>query len=107
VTLEQIITYTVIAVLLGLWFGELLARRQADAQARYLRIQLEDSIELRMDVEQENRILRNSFDLAINERNAANLRAQRAINAVRQLPAVKIKCPLPAEQTGAASFNLN
>lgn len=92
-TLTNLITATAAAILAMLYIAELLARRQADARADLLRQHLEDAITVQLDQYEENQRLLKSFDLAINERNAANLRAARAANTVRDLPPMPILRP--------------
>jgi hypothetical protein len=107
VTIEHFTSLALVAVLLGLWIAERIARRQADNQIAVTRSQLVDAIAVQVEKCQENQMLRNSLELALQERNAANLRAQRAINSIRALPAINIRCKLPTDATGVTNFNLN
>lgn len=105
--LDQILLIVVSAVLFILWLVEIVIRRNAEAPARRLSIQLDDAIDRQVKEHEENIILSKSLDFAVRERNAANLRAQRAINSLRALPEIEIHCPLPADQVKTTTFNLN
>lgn len=106
-TLNQIITYTALTILAALWIAELLARRQADQHAALLRAHLDDAIGVQVDQYEENQRLLASLRQAVDERNAANLRAARAVNSLRALPALTVRCPLPDKEAGIVPFNLN
>lgn len=100
-------TYLTLSILVSLMCGQWLARRQADDHALQLRLKLEDAIEREIDAYDENQRLLQSLRAAIDDRNAANLRAQRAINSLRALPVLTVRCPLPDKEAGIVPFNLN
>lgn len=105
--LDQIVLTIVTAVLFALWFVETIRRRRAEARAAMLQLQLYDAADVQLDQYEELEQLRPALAAAVNERNAANLRAQRAINSLRALPEIDIHCPLPADQVKTTTFNLN
>ena len=105
--LDQILLIVVTAVLFILWLVETIRCRRAEALAVHLRTELSSSHELRRREHEDNILLQQSFDFAVRERNAANLRAQRAINSLRALPEIDIHCQLPADQVKTTTFNLN
>ena len=105
--LDQILLILVTAVLFILWLVETIRRRRAGALAVHLRTELDSSHELRRREHEKNILLQKSFDFAVRDRNAANLRAQRAINSLRALPEVDIHCKMPTDTVRTTKFNLN
>jgi hypothetical protein len=86
-----LISLTFITILLALWISELIARRQADARAALLRAHLDDAISTELDQYEENQRLSAALADALNDRNAANLRAARAASSLRAMPAMQLR----------------
>lgn len=102
-----ILLYLLLSVTTAFGFGQFFARRNAEARAAVLELQLEDASDWQVAAHERVAQLQSALDAAVRDRNAANLRAQRAINSLRALPEVNIHCKLPADQVKATTFNLN
>lgn len=105
--LDQILLIVVSAVLFVLWLVEIVRRRNVEAYAASLQVRLEDAADWQVAAHERVAKLQNALDGAVRDRNAANLRAQRAINSLRALPEVDIHCKLPADKVHTTTFNLN
>lgn len=102
-----VLLYLLLSITITLGFAQFFARRNIEGRAATLQLQLQDAIDVQLDQYEELERLRPALDAAVRDRNAANLRAQRAINSLRALPEINIHCPLPADQVHTTSFNLN
>lgn len=103
-----ILLYLVFAVMLALLLGQWFARRQADQTVATLRLQLDDAIDVQLDQYEELERLRPALEAAVRERNAANLRAQRAVNSIRRQPTVvHASSSLPADVVHPMAFSAN
>jgi hypothetical protein len=102
-----VLLYLLLSIATAFTFGQFFARRDAEARAAILQLQLQDAIDVQLDQYDELEQLRPALAAAVYERNAANLRAQRAINSLRALPEINLHCPLPADQVHTTTFNLN
>lgn len=102
-----VLLYLLLSIVTAFAFGQFFARRDAEARAAILQLQLQDAIDVQLDQYDELEQLRPALAASVHERNAANLRAQRAINSLRALPEINLHCPLPADQVHTTTFNLN
>lgn len=102
-----LLLYLLLSIATAFGFAQFLARRNAEAYAAKLQLQLQDAIDVQLDQYDELEQLRPALAAAVYERNAANLRAQRAINSLHALPEIDIHCQLPADQVHTTTFNLN
>lgn len=102
-----ILLFLLLSLTTAFGFGQFFARRNAEARAAMLQLQLDDAVGVQLDQYDELEQLRPALAAAVYERNAANLRAQRAINSLRALPEIDLHCQLPADQVHTTTFNLN
>ena len=102
-----VLLYLLLSIATAFGFSQFFARRNAETRAAMLQLQLQDAIEVQLDQYDELERLRPALAAAMYECNAANLRAQRAINSLRALPEMDIHCSLPADQVHTTTFNLN
>lgn len=77
----------------AMWVAEMIAGRQAERLSEQLLQQLDSEYAFEIRQQQEVDSLRTGIETALHNCNAANLRAARSANAIKELPVLRVSMP--------------